>query len=116
MENEAVMAVWEEDHWVPYGIGYKVDYENAKNCFWPKWIKINELKSPRFYSGQKIKFKWSEGYKTGIVTEVSLFWTSFYYGMEDRMKDIQVCYEVKCIGHSHMFYDKNEKYEAEVIL
>jgi len=122
-KTEAYFALWENDKWVPYASGTIAD------CIWPENIIKNDLPQPRFLIGQKIKFKWDKGYREGIFVKCYLSWKRSFFSYERKL-EFTVGYTIKCIGHSHCFYDKiyeegatdgcynaleNKVYDAQII-
>ena len=92
--KEAKIAFWEDGEWNP-----------QEDHVFLNSLKIEDLPRPRFFPGQKIKFRWSDGHKEGILVKVSIVWEEDFFSFS-RKKIYTLGYEVKCIGHNHRFYDK----------
>jgi len=93
--REAFCAKWDGVQWTPFS--------NDPPCYelvqasWPAGVTPGDLPVSRFKPGQRIHFRWGEGYLQGTIIEV---WV--YFRQESR---VRITYEVREIGHRRSVSD-----------
>ena len=102
--REAFCAVWNGYCWCPKTNNPPESYD-LTDCDSPKNPKYNLL-TPRFNIGDKIKFKWGDGYLRGKIKQIRA-----HYNILPN----EVCYTVEEIAHLREVYDTNNKADIELI-